>query len=184
MTQLLSTLRLVTQADQSSCSKIGNDMEVMEGIVKVARISIVPALNIEASRLLSSVVRYSKESSVIGVCVACEAVPLFVGLLNSPHTQLLNEMLIVLNLVVASQAPSAKLVEEIDPEFMTKKLIDIIKMDECQNEIKSNALTLAYNMLRLNAPEIKDLFINSDFKEVILGLNFASEVVKNLVTYL
>jgi hypothetical protein len=62
--KLLSTVRLVTKAGQASCDRIGRDWTLVQGIVKIAQSSIVPALDIEATRLQSSIISYSKDNIV------------------------------------------------------------------------------------------------------------------------
>jgi len=166
--KLLSTLRLVTQGDQSSSAKIGRDKDLLRGIVKIAQISIVPALNIEATRLLSSIARYSKDTNTVENVIECEATPLLLGLLNSPHPQLINEMLVALNIGAANRPPFAKLVEQIDSEFLAPKVVDILQMQNCPKEIKHNAVTLAYNILEWNFTSIKVHFTNSNLKQAIL----------------
>jgi len=173
--KLLSTLRLVTQGDEQSCKRIGRDGELLQGLVKIAQISIVPALNIETTRLLSSIVRYAKDSAVVENIVDNDVTPLLLGLLNSPHPQLINEMLVALNLAAANRPPNAKLVEQIDAEFLAAKLADILEMENCPKEIKCNAVTLAYNILEWKLTSITENFTNSNLKEAILDFNPESE---------
>jgi len=182
--KLLSTLRLVTQGDQGCCTKIGRDMVLVQGIVKIAQISIVPALNIEATRLLSSFIRYSKDSIVVENALAADATPLLLGLLNSPHPQLINEMLVALNLAAANRPPCAKLVEQIDSEFLASKVVDIILMDNCPKEIKCNAVTLVHNILEWNLTSIKDNFVNSNLKDTIINFDSESDISKQILNNL
>eukprot|EP00092_Neocalanus_flemingeri_P016177 GFUD01017509.1.p1 GENE.GFUD01017509.1~~GFUD01017509.1.p1 ORF type:complete len:583 (-),score=156.21 GFUD01017509.1:109-1857(-) len=178
--KLLSTVRLVTQGDQTSCARIGRDLNLVQGIVKIGQHSLVPALNIEATRLLSSIIRYSKDNTVVENTIAADVTPLLLGLLNSPHPQLLNEMLVVLNLAAANRPPNAKLVEQIDSEFLASKIVDIIKMEDCPKEIKSNAVTLVNNILEWNMTEMKDNFVNSNLKDTIFNFDSESELSKNI----
>jgi len=183
--KLLSTLRLVTQGDQGSCAKIGRDKDLLHGIVKIAQISIVPALNIEATRLLSSITRYSKDTSTIENVIDCNATPLLLGLLNSPHPQLINEMLVALNLGAASRPPFAKLVEQIDSEFLASKVSNILQMENCPREIKCNAVTLTYNILEWDLTSIKEHFTNPNLKQSILNFDpeIESEMSKNVLQH-
>jgi len=178
--KLLSTVRLVTQGDQSSCARIGRDLGLVQGIVKIAQISLVPALNIEATRLLSSVIRYSKDNTVVENTLTADVTPLLLGLLNSPHPQLINEMLVSLNLAAANRPPNAKLVEQIDSEFLASKIVDIIKMENCPKEIKSNAVTLVHNILEWNLTGITENFKNSNMKETIANFDSDSEISKKI----
>jgi len=182
--KLLSTLRLVTQGDEQSCKRIGRDGELLQGLVKIAQISIVPALNIETTRLLSSIVRYAKDSAVVENIVDNDVTPLLLGLLNSPHPQLINEMLVALNLAAANRPPNAKLVEQIDAEFLAAKLADILEMENCPKEIKCNAVTLAYNILEWKLTSITENFTNSNLKEAILDFNPESEMSKQVLELL
>lgn len=182
--KLLSTVRLVTQADQASCARIGRDLALVQGIVKIAQISIVPALNIEATRLLSSVIRYSKENIVVENALTADATPLLLGLLNSPHPQLINEMLVALNLAAANRPPNAKLVEQIDSEFLASKVVEIIEMETCPTEIKSNAVTLVHNILEWNLTGVKDNFINSNLKDTLINFDSKSEMSKTILNHL
>ena len=50
------------------------------------------------------------------------AIPLLLGLLNSPHSQLINEMLVALSLITASSPPNEKIVDEIEPETLATKV--------------------------------------------------------------
>jgi len=182
--KLLSTLRLVTQGDEQSCARIGRDKELLQGLVKIAQISIVPALNIETTRLLSSIVRYAKDSAVVESIVDNDVTPLLLGLLNSPHPQLINEMLVALNLAAANRPPNAKLVEQIDSEFLAAKLADILEMENCPKEIKCNAVTLAYNVLEWKLTGITENFANSNLKQAILDFNPESDTSKQVLEYL
>jgi len=182
--KLLSTLRLVTQGDEQSCKRIGRDGELLQGLVKIAQISIVPALNIETTRLLSSIVRYAKDSAVVENIVDNDVTPLLLGLLNSPHPQLINEMLVALNLAAANRPPNAKLVEQIDAEFLAAKLADILEMENCPKEIKCNAVTLAYNILEWKLTSITENFTNSNLKEAILDFNPESDMSKQVLELL
>jgi len=182
--KLLSTVRLVTQGDQASCARIGRDLALVQGIVKIAQISIVPALNIEATRLLSSILRYSKDNIVVENALTADATPLLQGLLNSPHPQLINEMLVALNLAAANRPPNAKLVEQIDSEFLASKIVEIIEMENCPKEIKSNAVTLVHNILEWNFTGVKDNFINSNLKDTILNFDSESEMSKSILNHL
>jgi len=165
--KVLSTLRLVTQGDQTSCARIGMDTSLIGDIIKIAGNSLIPALNIEATRLLSSVIRYSKSTAVVENAINADVTPLLLGLLNSPHPQLLNEVLVALNLAAANRPPSAKLVEQLDCEFLGSKIVDIIKMESCPKEIKSNAVTLVNNILGWNFTGISDALETSDLKTTI-----------------
>merc|ERR1712096_120344 len=178
--KLLSTVRLVTQGDQSSCARIGRDLGLVQGIVKIAQISLVPALNIEATRLLSSVIRYSKDNTVVENTLTADVTPLLLGLLNSPHPQLINEMLVSLNLAAANRPPNSKLVEQIDSEFLASKIVDIIKMENCPKEIKSNAVTLVHNILQWDLTGITENFKNSNLKETIANFDSDSETSKKI----
>jgi len=171
--KVLSTLRLVTQGDQTSCERIGMDTSLIRDIIKIAGNSLIPALNIEATRLLSSVIRYSKSSAVVENAINADATPLVLGLLNSPHPQLLNESLVALNLAAANRPPSAKIVEQIDIEFLGSKIFDIMKMENCPKEIKSNAVTLVKNIMEWNFTGINDALARSELKNAIF--NFESE---------
>jgi len=184
--KLLSTLRLVTQGDQASSAKIGRDKDLLRGIVKIAQISIVPALNIEATRLLSSITRYSKDANTVENVIECDATPLLLGLLNSPHPQLINEMLVALNLGAANRPPFAKLVEQIDSEFLASKVVDILQMENCPKEIKCNAVTLAYNILEWDLTSIKEHFTDSNLKQAILMFDpeTESEMSKNVLQHI
>jgi len=182
--KLLSTLRLVTQGDEQSCKRIGRDGELLKGLVKIAQISIVPALNIETTRLLSSIVRYAKDSAVVENVVDNDITPLLLGLLNSPHPQLINEMLVALNLAAAHRPPNAKLVEQIDAEFLAAKLADILEMENCPKEIKCNAVTLAYNILEWKLTSITENFANSNLKQAILDFNPESDMSKQVLELL
>jgi len=182
--KLLSTLRLVTQGDQQSCIKIGRDGDLLKSLVKIAQISIVPALNIETTRLLSSVIRYAKDSEVIENVIENDVTPLLLGLLNSPHPQLINEMLVALNLAAAKRPPTAKLVEQIDSEFLAAKLADILAMENCPREIKCNAVTLVYNIMEWKSTSITENFINSNLKQTILNFDSESEISKQVLGHL
>jgi len=182
--KLLSTVRLVTQGDQSSCTRIGRDLSLVQGIVKIGQHSLVPALNIEATRLLSSVIRYSKDITVVENTISADVTPLLLGLLNSPHPQLLNEMLVALNIGAANRPPNAKLVEQIDSEFLASKIVDIIKMENCPKEIKSNSVTLVHNIIEWKMSGINDNFKNSNLKETIENFDSESELSKNIIKLL
>merc|ERR1719318_1966505 len=182
--KLLSTVRLVTQGDQASCARIGRDLALVQGIVKIAQISIVPALNIEATRLLSSVIRYSKDNVVVENALTVDATPLLLGLMNSPHPQLINEMLVALNLAAANRPPNAKLVEHIDSEFLASKVAEIIEMENCPRKIKSNAVTLIHNILEWNFTGVKDNLINSNLKDTIQNFDSESEMLKSILAHL
>ena len=121
---------------------------------------MVPGLNIEATRLLSSLLRYSKDPVVSGVMIEAGAVPLLLGLLNSPHSQLINEMLVALNLLTAVRPPSADLVENIDPAFLAGKMLEVLQMEEakCPKEVKYNAVSLVNSVLQWRIQGVSDHF--------------------------
>jgi len=182
--KLLSTLRLVTQGDCQSCSRIGSDKQLLESLVKIAQISIVPALNIETTRLISSLIRYSKDKNVMENSIEADVTPLLLGLLNSPHPQLINEMVVALNLAAANRPPNAKLVEQIDSEFVAAKIAEILEMDSIPKEIKQNSVTLAFNILEWNLTSIKDNFVNSHLSQAIVNFDPDSTMSKEIFRHL
>merc|ERR550539_469199 len=158
--KLMSTLRLVSQDSQETCRQLGSNTDLVTGTVKIGGVSVVPGLNIEASRLLSSLLRYSKDPEVSDVMIQAGAVPLLLGLLNSPHSQLINEMLVALNLLTAVRPPSRGLVENIDPAFLAGKVLEILQMEEtkCPKEVKFNAISLVNSVLQWRIPGVSDHF--------------------------
>merc|ERR1719397_1462593 len=119
--KLMSTLRLVSQDCADTSLTLGTNTELLTGLVSVGKVSIVPGLNIEATRLLSSVLRYSRHPEVSQLMLELGALPLLLGLLNSPHSQLINEMLVALNLMTAARPPRQEVVENIEPELLSNK---------------------------------------------------------------
>ena len=156
----------------------------MSGTVKIGGVSVVPGLNIEASRLLSSLLRYSKDPEVSDVMIQAGAVPLLLGLLNSPHSQLINEMLVALNLLTAVRPPSPGLVENIDPAFLAGKVLEILQMEEtkCPKEVKYNAISLVNSVLQWRIQGVSDHFRQPQLREE-LG-KFDLEIVQQMVELL
>ena len=85
----------------------------VQAIVKIVQFCLDPGLSIEATRLLSSLIRYSKDPEVVRISSAEKVTPLLLTLLNSPHSQLINETLVALFLLSASLPPITEVVEEI-----------------------------------------------------------------------
>ena len=82
--KLFSTLRLVTQVwfwisikskilifqgRETACIELGKNEALIEGVVKIEKYSLMPGLGIEAARLLSSIVRYSKNVNIASFTV-------------------------------------------------------------------------------------------------------------------
>ena len=145
---------------------------------------MVPGLNIEATRLLSSLLRYSKDPVVSGVMIEAGAVPLLLGLLNSPHSQLINEMLVALNLLTAVRPPSPALVENIDPAFLAGKVLEILQMEEakCPKEVKFNAISLVNSILQWRIQGVSDHFSQPQLREELSKFNL--EIVQQMIELL
>jgi len=165
--KLLSTIRLVTQGKADACMSIGTDVEIVHAIVKIGQYSLVPGLSIEATRLLSSLIRYSKDSEVLRISAVEKVTPLLLNLLNSPHSQLINETLVSLCLLSAPLPPIAEVVEGIDPEFLSNKILEIIDLqeDQCPKEVKYNAFSLIFNIMKWNLNSISEQFKQSGIQE-------------------
>ena len=144
----------------------------------------MPGLNIEATRLLSSLLRYSKDPAVSDVMIEAGAVPLLVGLLNSPHSQLINEMLVALNLLTAVRPPSPVLVENIEPDFLAGKMLEVLRMEEakCPKEVKYNAISLVNSLLQWRIPGVSQHFSVPQLREE-LG-KFDLEIVQQMMELL
>ena len=157
---------------------------ILSGTVKIGGVSVVPGLNIEASRLLSSLLRYSKDPAVSDVMIEAGAVPLLVGLLISPHSQLINEMLVALNLLTAVRPPSPVLVENIEPDFLAGKMLEVLRMEEakCPKEVKYNAISLVNSLLQWRIPGLSEHFSQPQLREE-LG-KFDLEIVQQMMELL
>lgn len=142
-------------------------MEIVQAIVKIGQYSLVPGLSIEATRLLSSLIRYSKAPEVVRICAAEKVTPLLLNLLNSPHSQLLNETLVALCLLSAPLPPITEVVEGTDPEFLSTKILEIIDLEEdkCPKEVKYNAISLIFNIMKWNLNSISEQFKQSGIQE-------------------
>jgi len=173
--KLMSTLRLVTQGKESASLQLGNNDSLVEGVIKIGDYSLVPGLGIEAARLMSSIIRYSKDASVASRAVRFRATKMMISLLNSPHSQLINETLVALCLMSAKTPPEPEIVEQIDPEFIVTKISEILDMDEtkCPKEVKYNAITLASNILKWDISSITEQMKQSNLIE---KLNSFSEL--------
>ena len=153
------------------------------GLVTIGQVSVVPGLNIEATRLLSSVLRYSRDPSVGVLAVEAGALPLLLGLLNSPHSQLINEMLVALNLVTAVRPPRPEVTENIDPEFLSTKIRDVLTMEEekCPKQVKYNAISLVNSILQWDDQSIKDHFCKHELKEEIRKFDGDLDIVQKMM---
>jgi len=165
--KLLSTIRLVTQGIVDDCRRLGTNVEIVQAIVKIGQYSLVPGLSIEATRLLSSLIRYSKDPEVVRISSAEKVTPLLLTLLNSPHSQLINETLVALCLLSAPLPPITEVVEGIDPEFLSTKIPEILDLQEeqCPKEVKYNAISLIFNIMKWNLNSISEQFKQSGIQE-------------------
>merc|ERR1712228_96132 len=93
--------------------------------------------------------------------------PLLLNLLNSPHSQLINETLVALCLLTAPLPPIPEVVEGIDPEFLSTKILEIVDLqeDKCPKEVKYNALSLIYNIMKWNLTSISEQFKQSGIQQ-------------------
>ena len=159
---------------------------VLPGLVTIGQVSIVPGLNIEASRLLSSLLRYSREARVGVLLVEAGAVPLLIGLLNSPHSQLINEMLVALALLTAPRPPLPALVENINPEFLSVKIKEILGLEEekCPLQVKYNAMSLVKSILQWDIASIKDQFSRAGLREEMGKFDQDTELVQQMMKLL
>ena len=123
----------------------------------------------------------SQDPDVSEVMIKAGAVPLLLGLLNSPHSQLINEMLVALNLLTAVRPPSPALVENIDPAFLAGKVLEILQMEEtkCPKEVKFNAISLVNSILHWKIPGVSDHFSLPQLREE-LG-KFDLEIVQQMM---
>ena len=160
-------------------------MEIVHAIVKIGQYSLVPGLSIEATRLLSSLIRYSKDSEVLRISAVEKATPLLLNLLNSPHSQLINETLVSLCLLSAPLPPIAEVVEGIDPEFLSNKILEIIDRDAAvviDNVLSPKDLDEIQNELNgLNNLEWKKQISESISNEIIRKIGFAVKGKKNII---
>jgi len=111
-------------------------------------------------------IRYSKDGEVVSLASANNATTLLLGLLNSPHSQLLNESLVALCLLTAPSPPRAEVVEQIDADYTSKKVEDLLELEEgkCPREVKFNAITLVHNILKWNIVSVSSKFQNLSSK--------------------
>ena len=207
--KLMSTLRLVSQNSPQTCAQLGTNTELLRGqytcrtalrvsvrseffnftenhlagLVTIGQVSVVPGLNIEATRLLSSVLRYSRQPSVGVLAVEAGALPLLLGLLNSPHSQLINEMLVALNLITGVRPPRPEVTENIDPEFLSTKIRDVLTMEEekCPKQVKYNAISLVNSILQWDDQSIKDHFCKHELKEEIRKFDGDLDIVQKMM---
>ena len=57
------------QGKETACIELGKNEALIEGVVKIEKYSLMPGLGIEAARLLSSIVRYSKNVNIASFTV-------------------------------------------------------------------------------------------------------------------
>ena len=57
------------QGKETACIELGKNEALIEGVVKIEKYSLLPGLGIEAARLLSSIVRYSKNVNIASFTV-------------------------------------------------------------------------------------------------------------------
>jgi len=146
--KLVGTLRLVTQGDRSACSELGSNKDLLACLVRISQFSLVPALAIETARLMASIVRYSEDVNILVSCLEVEgSLYLLTSLLNSPHPQLINEVLVVLNIGCATNPAPPSLVQQLDLSFIFLKITSTLNMASCPPQIKANALLLAHTLL-------------------------------------
>jgi len=170
--KLLCFLRLISQAREEESKNIGENNEMIEALVKIGQHSLVPGLNIEATRLLSSLIRYSKSSKVLSLAAEGHVTKLLVGLLASKHPQLINETLVALCLLTAHLPPIPEVVEELDPEFVSNKVFEILEMDntQCPKEVKMNAVTLTINIMKWKMSGVTEPFKKPNLLETVDAL--------------
>ena len=125
----------------------------------------------------------SQDPEVSEVMIKAGAVPLMLGLLNSPHSQLINEMLVALNLVTAVRPPRPEVTENIDPEFLSTKIRDVLTMEEekCPKQVKYNAISLVNSILQWDDQSIKDHFCKHELKEEIRKFDGDLDIVQKMM---
>lgn len=150
------------QGRKVESTALGRNEAFLKAVVKIGQFSLVPGLNIEAARMMSSLIRYSKDGEVLSLASSSNATSLMLGLLNSQHSQLLNESLVALCLITAPLPPGPKVVEQIDAEFTSTKIGDLLELDQakCPREVKFNAITLVHNILKWNIDSVSSYFQN------------------------
>ena len=116
--------------------------------------------------MMSSLIRYSKDGEVLSMASSNNATSLMLGLLSSQHSQLLNEALVALCLITASSPPNPQVVEQIDAEFTSTKVGEILEFDheKCPKEVKFNAITLVRNIVQWNIVSVSSYFQNLSAK--------------------
>ena len=176
----------VFQGKSEPCRNLGNNVEIVQAIVKIGQHSLVPSLNIESSRLLSSLLRYSKDQEVVRILATEKVTPLLLTLLNSPHSQLLNETLVALCLLVAPLPPIPDVVEAIDAEFLSMKILEILSLEEaqCPKEVKYNAISLVFNILKWNLTSISEQFKQSGIQEKLCSYESELSFIQDMRTLL
>ena len=114
--------------------------------------------------------------------VEAGGVPLLLGLLNSPHSQLINEMLVALTLLTAARPPLPALVENIDPEFLSVKIKEILLLEEekCPRPVKYNAISLVNSILQWDIPSIKEHFSKAGLREEMEKFDQDLELVQQM----
>jgi len=170
--KLLSLIRLISQNREEESKKIGEDKDLIQALVKIGQHSLVPGLNIEATRLLSSLIRYSRSSTVLSLAAEAHVTKLLVGLLASKLPQLINETLVAMCLLTAQLPAIPEVVEEIDPDFVSNKVCEVLDMEDtqCPREVRMNAVTLTINIMKWKMTGITEHFKKPNLIEKVDAL--------------
>lgn len=177
--KVVATLRLVSQNNPAVSGKMGLNAGLVKSLIDLSENSIIPALAIEAARLLSSLVRYSQSKEVLRDVVEAGGTKLLSSLLKSPHPQLNNETIVVLTLAAAHKPPAQKLVEDLDVVAVAEDLIKILSSEACPPEIKYNGLMLLNNIAEWRLEEVNNSIIQHKLLEVLDGFILSSDSPSN-----
>lgn len=185
--KLVATLRLVTQGEGAACRQLGGNRDLLNCLVSISKFSLVPALAIETARLVASLVRYSEDATTLAHCIEAEGcLPLLTSLLNSPHPQLINEVLVVLNIASASSPRHPSLLAPgLDMPCLASRLAATLLLPHCPAEIKSNAVLLLHNLLQWQEESVLAVLrAEAGLKEAVQGFDCQSAVARDVISQL
>jgi len=155
--KLVATLRLVTQGQADECRGLGARPDMLACLVSISQFSLVPALAIETARLVASIVRYSEEPATLAACLQAEGcLPLLTSLLNSPHPQLVNEVVVVLAVACAASPPHPSLTSSLDLPFLAARLAATLRLATCPPEVKANVVRVVAALVSWGSEEVME----------------------------
>ncbi|KAK2186270.1 hypothetical protein NP493_207g02024 [Ridgeia piscesae] len=169
--KLLGTLRMIIDGQESAAVTLGTNESLLQQLMEWCKVEEHAGVKGEASRLVASLVKHSRSSTVMKNIVSHGGIVPLVNMATSEHVMMQNEALVAMTMI------SVSILDDAAAALVDSELVPILKTmlssDKTQLEILCNTLTLARNVAVSN--ELKQKLVAAEVPAIVKNLQSHSE---------